>query len=54
MADRLGSRVINQKVVGSIPSRDQNDGVSLGKALHPTCLWGNVPVLTVSLDKSVC
>ena len=25
-----------------------NDGVSLGKELHPTCLVGNVPVLTVS------
>ena len=25
-----------------------NDVVSLGKALHPTCLWENVPVLTVS------
>ena len=26
----------------------QNDVVSLGKALHPTCLGGDVPVLTVS------
>ena len=25
-----------------------NEVVSLGKALHPTCLGGNVPVLTVS------
>ena len=28
-----------------------NDVVSLGKALHPTCLGGYVPV---ALDKSVC
>ena len=42
MADRLGSWAINQKVVGS------NDVVSLGKALHPTCLGENVPVLTVN------
>ena len=27
---------------------EPNDVVSLGKALHPTCLWENVPVLTVS------
>ena len=26
----------------------KNDVVSLGKALHPICLRGNVPVLTVS------
>ena len=26
----------------------QNDVVSLGKALHPTCSGGNVPVFTVS------
>ena len=25
-----------------------NEVVSLGKALHPTCLGGNVPVLTVN------
>ena len=48
MAERLGSRAINQKVVGSIPGRAKNDIVSLGKALHPTCLGGKVPVLTVS------
>ena len=47
MAERLGSWAINQKVVGSIPGRS-NDVVSLGKALHPTCLGENVPVLTVS------
>ena len=47
MAERLGSRAINQKVVGSIPGRE-NDVVSLDKALHPTFLGENVPVLTVS------
>ena len=48
MAERLGNRAINQKVTGSIPGRDvPNDVVSLGKSLHPTCLGGNVPVLTV-------
>ena len=41
MAEWLGSRAINQKVV-SISSRA--DVVSLGKALHPTCLWENDPV----------
>ena len=48
MAERLGNRAINQKVVGLIPGRTNNDLVSLGKALHPTCLEENVPVLTVS------
>ena len=47
MAERLGSRVVNQKVVGSILAVP-NDVVSLGKALHPTCHGENVPVLTVS------
>ena len=46
MAERLGNRVINQKVAGS--ATEQNDVVSLGKALHPTFLRGNVPVLIVS------
>ena len=48
MAEWLGSRAINQKVV-SISSRA--DVVSLGKALHPTCLWENDPVLTVSRSR---
>ena len=39
MAERLRSRAINQKVAGSIPDC-ANDVVSLGKALHPTCLRG--------------
>ena len=47
MAERLGNRASNAKVAGSIPIC-KNDVVSLGKALDPTCLWGNVPVLTVS------
>ena len=47
MAERLGNRAINKKVAGSIPGRAY-DVVSLGKALHPACLGGNVPVLTVS------
>ena len=48
MAEWLGSWAVNQKVVGSIPGNAKNDVVSLGKALHPTCLGENVPVLTVS------
>ena len=48
MAERLGNPAINQKVAGLIPVCEKNDVVSLGKALHPTCLWENVPVLTVS------
>ena len=47
MAERLGSWDINQKVAGSIMAV-QNDVVSLGKVLHPTCLGENVPVFTVS------
>ena len=47
MAERSGSRAINQKVAGSIPGC-ANYAVSLGKALRPTCLGDNVPVLTVS------
>ena len=47
MAERLGSRAFNQKVAGSISGCEKND-VSLGKALHPTCLGWNVPVLTVN------
>ena len=44
MAERLGNRAINQKVrFPTVP----NDVVSLGKALRPTCLGENVPVLTV-------
>ena len=43
MAEWLGSRAMNQKVVGS-----KNDVVSTGKALHPACLGKNVPVFTVS------
>ena len=45
MAERLGNRASNLKVASSIPGRAK---LSLGKALHPTCLGGNVPVLTVS------
>ena len=36
MVELLESRATNQKVAGSIPA----DLVSLGKALHPTCLGG--------------
>ena len=55
MAERLGNRATNRKVAGSIPGIDKkNEVVSLGKALHPTCLCWNVPVLQVALDKSVC
>ena len=43
MAERLGNQGINPKVAGSIPGR-ADDIVSLGKALYPTCLWGNVPL----------
>ena len=47
MAEWLRNQASNQKVAGSIPAV-QNDVVSLGKALDPTGLEGNVPVLTVS------
>ena len=47
MAERLGNWAFNQKVTGSILS-PVKDIVSLGKALHPTCLGGNVPTLTIS------
>ena len=39
VAERLRNRASNQKVSGSISHR-ANDIVSLGKALHPTCLGG--------------
>ena len=45
MAERLGTQASNQKVAGLIPGV-RNYVVSLGKALHPNCLGGNVPVLT--------
>ena len=45
--ERLWNRASNQKVAGSIPGCAKMT-VSLGKALHPTFLRGNVPVLTVS------
>ena len=47
MAERLGNRAINQEVASLIPGH-ANEVVTLGKALHPTCLGGNVPVPTVS------
>ena len=37
MAERLGNRAINQKVAGSILAV-LIEVVSLGKALHPSCL----------------
>ena len=40
MAERLGNRAINKMVASSIPG-PTND-VSLGKALHPTCLGGGM------------
>ena len=51
VAERLGNRLSNQKVAGSIPGGFQavpNNVVSLGKTLHPTCFGGNLPVLPVS------
>ena len=47
MADQLGSRTIERRLLVRFPAV-QNDAVSLGKALNPTCLGENVPVLTVS------
>ena len=47
MAERLGNRATNHKIAGSSAAM-QNDVVTLGKGLHPTCLGGKVPVLTVS------
>ena len=46
MAEWLENRASHQKVAGSIPGLC--NVMSLGKALHSTCLGGNVPVLTVS------
>ena len=42
MAERLGHRAINQNVAGSV-CLCPNDVVSLGKALHPTCLGEECP-----------
>ena len=39
VAERLGNRASNQKVASLIPAVS-NDVVSLGKALHRTCLGG--------------
>ena len=47
VAERLGNRASSRRLPFRFLSV-QNDVVSLGKALHPTCLRGNVPVLTVS------
>ena len=44
VAERLGNRAINQKVAGLT----KMTLCPLGKALHLTCLGGNVPVVTVS------
>ena len=42
MAEQLRNQAVNHKVAGSIPGKP-NDVVSLGKALHPTCLRGECP-----------
>ena len=48
MAERLGSRgLLIKRLLVRFPAVP-NDVESLGKALHPTCLGENVPVLTVS------
>ena len=47
VAEWLGNRASNLKVASSSFAMP-NEVVSLGKALHPTCLGGNVPLLTVS------
>ena len=47
VAERLGNWASNLKVAGSILAVP-DEVVSLDKALHSTCLGGNVPVLTVS------
>ena len=44
MAERLGSRAINQTVVGS----SQITLCPWARHFHPTCLKENVPVLTVT------
>ena len=49
MAERLGNRAINQKVAGLIPGQ-ANGIVSLGKALHPTCLGGEERVLLTDIS----
>ena len=43
VAERLGNQASNQTVAGSIPGL-KNYIVSLGKALHPTCL-GECPCI---------
>ena len=45
MAERLGSRAINQTVDGSIPGRAK---CVLGQSTSPYLPQGNVPVCTVS------
>ena len=47
MAERLGSRAVYQKVVGSIPSHAKLRCV-LGQGTSPYLHRENVPVLTVS------
>ena len=46
MAEREGVRLVIRRLpdLPAVP----NDVVSSGKALHPTCLGGNVPVFTLS------
>ena len=47
MAEWLGIGLVIRRLLVRFPAM-KNDVVSLGKALHPTCLGENVPVLTVS------
>ena len=46
VAEWLGNLAGNQKVAGSIPGRVKI--MLCPRALHPTCLGGNVPVFIVS------
>ena len=48
MAERLGNWAFKSESCWFDSPTVPNYVVSLGKALHPTCLWENVPVLTVS------
>ena len=50
MAERLGNRASNLKVAGSIPGRAKLCCV-LGQGTSPYLPQGNVPVLTVSVER---
>ena len=50
MAERMGNLAGIRRLLDRFQAV-QNDVVSLGKTLHPTCLRGNVPVLILSRSR---